>query len=500
MLSTPHAEGSRETSPLPSPAAMEKFPAFEQNGAAMMQNQHVRGLSHKSSRSWSPMKSRQRGDSDLGDATYRAVSRPVVNSSTETFSSWLSLPEALTSLLVPLPYILASATFSSMTVRVGGEFPPLAAYEQVDMGLRLGPYGRSSGLLETGALVSGTLLIVGLAGKIRLSGQTLDRRKNAATPTAQTEISVSAIRSILLRCLSLALPLYASLQLGGARVGLILLVALAVGMTSGTTRSLESIKDMWSSQVASTGVLLIGFIFDEAGITIFNSLTNVMLGYLALALSAVVLPSPLEGGMEEHDAATDSRPRFRSGRAASVSSFSLTRSTEDVNLTLISGLLLAICTAVIALFTPIPTPITNLTLVLAGLTIASMSASITISSPAALNTPAKTGLALGCLTTASCSFLFSPTLWPGTICNGGLSALAFLGVLYDTNTDSVHGHSHDSHGHGHHRPTHMLKRTKTGTETHSALTKLLMARCEPGSLLYTILSERDSRRIAYFTM
>jgi solute carrier family 30 (zinc transporter), member 5/7 len=35
---------------------------------------------------------------------------------------------------------------------------------------------------------------------------------------------------------------------------------------------------------------------------------------------------------------------------------------------------------------------------------------------------------------------------------------------------------------------------------HSALTAFIMARCEPGSLVYSILSDKDSRRIAYFTM
>ena len=145
-------------------------------------------------------------------------------------------------------------------------------------------------------------------------------------------------------------------------------------------------------------------------------------------------------------------------------------------------------------------------MIFSTLSVAAMSAAMLFGKPATLRSEFPTGLGLGCLLTACCAFLYSPSLWPGTVCNGGLSALCFLGVLFDNNNTITEDHApqhthtrtaHASHNHDHHHHDHGL--AHASPTTHSALTAILLNRCEPGSLLHQILSEEDSRRILYFT-
>ncbi|KAK5168983.1 putative zinc transporter msc2 [Saxophila tyrrhenica] len=497
-----HEETSRETSPMPSPG--DEYPAYEHNTAAVAHNHHSHA--HKHTQSWSPMASRPRGESDLGNASYRTAGVTSATALT-TLSSWLSLPEALTSLLVPLPYILASATFSSMSGRSAKEFPPLAVYEDAGLALEgdAAVSSTSTGIFETGMLTSGTLLAVGIAAKVLCAERMLDRRKQAPSSNASLSslFSHAALQSMALRIASVALPYYASMQLGGARVGLVLLIALTVGLANTNTPMMPSLKSLsaaWSSQVATSVVMVIAYICDEAGVTISNSLSGIVLGYLTLIVSVMILPPPLPSGSGAQNASSSSTAHHRSLSASSP----LQRSVGDVNITLAAGGVLAVFTGIASLISGAHMVLSASSLVLAVLTIASMASAIFLSTPSSLRSPSKAGLALGCFTTASCSFLYSPSLWPGTICNGGICALSFLSVLYDTNTDEKKHHHHNHHDHhdhheqdGHHVHTHHHhERTE---ESYSTLTKYIMSRCEPGSLVYSILSEKDSRRIAYFT-
>ena len=71
---------------------------------------------------------------------------------------------------------------------------------------------------------------------------------------------------------------------------------------------------------------------------------------------------------------------------------------------------------------------------------------------------------------------------------GSCVAGSLLMVLREDDEHS-HDHAHNANTHHHHH----------ADGSYSWFTKQLMQRCEPGSLVYGILSEKDSRRIAYFT-
>ena len=509
-----HAERSRENSPSPIAELNQNqphYPGFDQNAFAVKAHGSISAHAHTHS---SPsMKSRPRGESDLGRPAdlQSKVYRPALETVPAASTSWFSLPEALTSLLVPLPYVFASASYSSMIGWTANDFPPFAVYEPPSSEGLWSPLTgdfverqRSSGFLETCIMTSSTLLLVGILAKLQSAERVLDRRKgvSASSFSIAAITSTSALKAMASRVCSIALPFYAATQLGGTRVGLIMLMAIAADLTCATKTaqpSLQSVKDIWSSKVATSSVMVLFFITDEAGLTIYTPLKNVVLGYLALATSVLFLQPPLP---------SVSRPVSKSGSPTSTSALwsrirsegVLTTSPGNTTSTLLAGVVLAVFTVLSSMLVSSPPVISTSTIILTTFTVAAMAASLLFSAPAALRSESKAGLALGCLTTASCSFLFSPSLWPGTVCNGGLSALSFLGVLYDTNgSSSSHSHTHDSHDHAHNVHSHHghHRHSEGG---HSAFTKFVLAQCEPGSLVCSILSEKDSRRIAYFTV
>ena len=414
-------------------------------------------------------------------------------------ASWFSLPEALTALLVPLPYLLASAAYSSnddSTTEDG--FPPLSAYAKLqqsvltstsDLPSRALP--RPSGFVEACQLASGTLLLVGILAKVRAHERTLDRRKEqGAVRQAHVALDISTLKSIVMRSMSVGLPFYAAMKLGGMRTGLILLVAIAANLTCIDSHKKPSVGQ-WVQQAMSTkftlAAILLSTILDFAGLTIHTSTADLLFGYLSLAIAVTCLDPPLP---------TPSGTSSRSSAALTWGASSLTCSTGDVNLTLLSGAVLSFVTIASSVVIGKSPSLVPTSVILSTLSIASATAASLFAQPSTLRNPAKAGLGLGCLLTASCAFLFSPALWPGTICNGGLSALGFAGVIFDTSSSSHDGdHSHD-HDHAHNVNTRHHHPIEGQC---SPFTKLILTNCAPGSLVHSIMIEKDSRRICYFT-
>lgn len=523
-------EGSRETTPSPNAAVEHQhypFPsshehstaAFEHNGHIHHNpNHHNHGRSH----SFSPMKStRPRGGSDLGRPAEPggAAYRPTLESIPTASTSWFSLPEALTALLIPAPYIFASAAYSSTFGASLQTFPPFSAYDRslpTDTAEEPAPaFLGPSGFVEACTLTSITLILVGVLAKLRSPDRITDRRKDSTSQSLSALRELSAWRTMALRALSLGLPFYAAMLLGGMRTGLTLLIAVAANLTCTdwkTGFSMQALKKVWSTKVATTVVMIVSFISDELGLTIRASMSDLILGYAALAISVLLLQPPLPILSSTATSITSSKmtshiSRNMSGSFRQSAASPLTCSAGDINLTLFAGVATAIVSILLSLLRGAAPPVSFATVILSTLATGLSAASILFSQPATLRGESKAGLALGCFTTASCSFMFSPTIWPGTMCNGGLSALSFLGILYDTNAtssssshDHARDHDHHAHAHGHTGHKHHHHGHHQHAEpTNSAFTKFILARCEPGSLVYSILSEKDSRRIAYFT-
>lgn len=293
--------------------------------------------------------------------------------------------------------------------------------------------------------------------------------------------------AMLTSTLRVALPYFAAIQIGGLRVGLVLLVALGSSLSYSDKhpKSLFASASARPLTLTALGLCILG---DAFGLTIYADAYHLATGYIALLLSVFVLHPPL--------------PANGSSTSPLIATSSATTAT------LYAGAILSVLTIAASIIFSIAPSVTPLSITFSTLSMAITAALVLFARPANLRTNKKTGLALGCLLTAASSFLFSPTTWPGTFCNGALAALSYVGVLYDTSHSHAqshdHSHTHDTgHSHAHasahtHCNHHHGHQHHTHAET-SLFTSFLLARCRPGSLFHSILCERDSRRIAYFT-
>ena len=234
--------------------------------------------------------------------------------------SWFSLPEALTSMLITLPCIFASATYSAMSGISGPRFPPLSIYSDTHaesdiLGTRgsMSESRKMSVFVDAAILTSGTLLTAGIFAKMQTFSETLEKDK--AVPGAsldfKTLFKMDSLRLMTSRSLSVLLPFYASMLLGGSRAALIMLLAVSSGLTCSNAVSgslFEQWKEQWGSKVGTSAAILLCFIIDEVGLTIEAPVMDVILGYLALAVSVLVLPSSFPILASVDSSRVDSKP------------------------------------------------------------------------------------------------------------------------------------------------------------------------------------------------
>lgn len=469
---------------------------------------HNHGHGHTHSHNTS-MKVRQRGESDLGrpaSSTYQ----PMLGSIPAASSSWFSLPEALTSLLIPLPYMLASAAYLKADGFEDDGMPPLSAYAKLQKSVLEEEHKPQShslerigyGFIEACTLTTGTLLLVGMIAKMRASERMLDRRKDKTVAPRHSDsvFTLASAMKMATRTLSVGMPFYAATQIGGMRTGLVLLVAVASNVISSDT-ALRSSLNGWSqtfkTKTASLIVVVLAALLDFSGVTFRAAFSDLLTGYLALLCSVLLLPSALPTIAASSSQSSPETPTVASRPSWSqVAASPLVSCPADGNITLIAGIIMAVLTVVSSGLLSTSPPITPTAITFSTLSIASSVAAIFFARPSSLRSQHKAGLGIGCLLLATCAFLFSPSLWPGTICNGGLSALSYVGVLFDTSSGLTHrDHDDRVHDHAHNARTH----SQAVEGNHSILTGYLLSNCEPGSLASGILGEKDSRRIAYFT-
>ncbi|KAL9095431.1 MAG: hypothetical protein Q9165_002302 [Trypethelium subeluteriae] len=192
---------------------------------------------------------RPRGISDLG----RPLTHVEQTSSQANWTRIFSLPQTLTALLVPLPFVLGSAS-SLVSADAEGKTVPLsflARMSHVVSGQDGMQQGSSlfSGLLPAAVLATGILLSTGVIARRSASESILDRRKvrhKRDTSVEETIALISkpaSVANILSRILSVLLPLLAAIKLGGMQVGLMLLAMVIIGGTNTGTSKTETVKE-----------------------------------------------------------------------------------------------------------------------------------------------------------------------------------------------------------------------------------------------------------------
>jgi solute carrier family 30 (zinc transporter), member 5/7 len=376
----------------------------------------------------------------------------------------------------------------------------------------------SPGFVEACALTSATLLLMGSLAKI----YSLDRRKDVLGTSEGHEkgplaiMSVAGAEGILRRTLSVGLPFYAALKLGGDRAAVVLLTILT-GFISGSDISfryvtgLEGWKKLLSARKYVCCVLALGITCDVLGYTMNAGFTSIVLGYLALFVSVVFLPLPLPGFVSSastispHVSPTPSSSSVPLGLASPFSmpwvASPLVSTKEHINITLASGVILLIVSFVgfsLSFNAYLETSLLHWMLFLAAAGAAA--AMLTLSQPSSLQTDKKAGFILGLLFTSTLSVVSLGESWVEGAAQALLGVLSYLALRIDLASPcNVPSHLHHRHQqyHDHHHGAingshhHNLK-------SHSIATEYLLQMTQHWSLAHNILAEKDSRRIFYF--
>ncbi|CAD0095637.1 unnamed protein product [Aureobasidium mustum] len=219
---------------------------------------------------------------------------PIHATSSNSPSS--SLVEILTGILIPIPYLLASAAYSTPNTN----FPPLSAYARLQQavpdGKKIEDYTNAhhaSSLLQACTLTSGTLLLIAILANIRASERGLDKRKSSnAGLTPPGPLTLQSILAMVTSTFRVGLPYYAAIQIGGLRVGLVLLVALASGISCFDRHS-KSFFASFSSRPLTLAALVLCVLADAFGMTVYADVYHLATGYAALLTSVFLLHPPL---------------------------------------------------------------------------------------------------------------------------------------------------------------------------------------------------------------
>lgn len=363
-------------------------------------------------------------------------------------------------------------------------------------------------LLQAGALSSVALVLVGIIAKLKLSDPVLDRRKDGGSKGASRSIhdadllSFSTIKLSVARMLSMGLPFYASVQIGGLRTALVLLLTTSTGLC-GPTASGQSLMKRWNARKLTCLVLASLILADFAGLMGTFETTDLAIGYVALLTSAFVIFPPVPhlrrflgryvrvtSAAATPTASAGPTPPATPRLSASPQSLGFISKSADANIHVIAGVGLAVATAVSSLLLAVPLNVSPTQLAYSTLTSACTAGMIFFSQAISIESVGKPGVAAGLLLTFFFGFIQHYDIHDSKMMPfifGAFCFISYVVSLYDgrgIKPDFIQ--FPDSQ-----RPAPVLR-------DHSMLTAYLLSFCPPGSILETILSERDSRRIAYF--
>ncbi|KAI9831477.1 MAG: putative zinc transporter msc2 [Thelocarpon superellum] len=447
-------------------------------------------------------------------------------SSRRSSTSWISPAEALTALSLPLPFLLASMAYQSSFPTTPQAVPAEPAFAHLDKNVHRPSHSPStipspalSKLIEACAITSGTLLLVGLMGRIRATQGLLDRRKESLGMSGDTDKKSIALTSglgvqkILVRVLGVGLPLYAAIKLGGGPVAAVLLVVSAAGTTADVLRTDLTRLDGWKRLVLlrkwTMGAIIVGLIAQVAWREAGTSLMASAVGCLALLASVFILPLPLPAATAKLSTITTSNPASSSATSAvpstpwdepspvvdalpsEVLASPLTLGPQDVHVTLLAGGLLFLISAMASLLFAGGRFYSFLHLVLLAASITTAAGSLMFAQPSSLRTAPKAGLAGGLSASALFSALFTSTAWTSCLLQSIFFAAFYLAVQVDTGSPAIQGLLQQGR--------QLLNPGASDSPAkHSQFTGLLLDSTRDWPLAYSILSEKDSRRIFYF--
>lgn len=376
------------------------------------------------------------------------------------------------------------------------------------------------GLMCTSILTSATLLLVGCKGKFGGATKTLDRRKSsletrgrAASLPSQT--TKARARQITGRIFSVALPFYATFKLGGDRVALLMLIALAADIIRvedeiTELKTINGWRRLLMHRRWTLASIFLQVFYDLAGSSNYSAAWDFCMGYFALTLSILFIPPPFP----LHKAKSTTTSSSVSTSASSISRVLATQwnartvarpipdlpsktsplvsTTQDVNLTLAAGAIVGVFSCILFLSsTNSAGSLFLIDITFGFLSICATALTFLVVQPGSIRQNRSLGLLLG----SSLSLAFMAILRGDPWTLVAFQAL-FIGSSFTATTLDTHLYSLTSarSEHRHHSVT--LNTTHRGHP--SRFSELLIRSFQHWPLLHSILVEKDSRRIFYF--
>ena len=429
---------------------------------------------------------------------------------------WISIKELTSAFLVLLPCALASLVFEvGIPTRMStsqGDLNSLNGLLSEDLAMSADSPGQSAVLERLGGMTAMTLLLLGFGGKVAQKFGTTHGGEN--TSFTQSLISIPPTRILWRlsgRILCVALPFYATLHLGGARVVTVLLLTLASNvMVSGEEANELSTWKGWKRLITwrkwSTTSLLVQMISDSLGFTSISSLPSIMTGYASLATVVFALPPPFISpkprrsmlnapGTASDRKDLDGSSSKAGGPLPGLATSPLVSTAEDTNLTIFAALLAAI-PCLIFHYNTTSRAGANADYGLVWSLMTGILTAFTFSfadSKALRNSRGLASMLAAFVSTVLLSIVHHAKT-PDLFLQGLLGGASFAAFIFDDKAASSKT-AHISH-HEHH--THHELARPGDIAGASRFTNYLLHRAQTSPLLYTILAEKDSRRIFYF--
>lgn len=433
---------------------------------------------------------------------------------------WITISEVLSSVLVPLPYILASLASGTYKIRQFFLQPsvpsPFGKSTNTDTNRDLRFTAGDSGLISVCAFTSMILLLVGFKGKVFGAPKILRRRRptlgNRRTAASQSgEGTTQRSRRIIARALSVALPFYATLKLSGDRVALVMLVSLAADIVRiedeiTELRTIKGWKRLLTHRRWTLASISLQILYDFARSSGY-AIWETCLGYLLLIISILFVPPPFP--LQKSRSPSMSRSaspvskllstQWESRTAAKpvpepLSMISpLVYTTRDVDLTLVAGFIMGgLSFTIFFLSGKYSYPLSAIDLGFGCLSACTAALSFLFIKPQSIRQNRGFGLLIGSLSSVGLLAFAQGDRWTSIVLQGFFACLSFAATTLDTNLlsstslQSEH-HHHESHLHTTHRGP-------------SRLSGILIRAFQNWPLIHSILVEKDSRRIFYFMM
>lgn len=412
-----------------------------------------------------------------------------------------------------MPYFLASLAYPyktslepSSTSTFNSFGKTLSAWSAESTEAANNTTGTYNAWIEAGALASMTLLLLGALACWIHAETRFDQAKNENWVSCliggikNPNLSPSTLKAMTIWALSIGLPYFAALQLGGLRTGLMMLLVHSADIPRSVRRlgSLSLLKVLETHKFSCVTIAA-SIIADAFGLTAGVPKQQLFSGYLALFTSLLLLPSPLfdsKKGINSVPAALAkalfSRSWMTPPSTPSSHILSPILSSSEVGVQVfLAGSMMLVITIISSIILSTAPPLSYHAIFLSCSAIASAAGLAYFGQPLTLQTRGKLGVAAGCAIIvlfdcihhwSSWKIPFICSIWP---------SWAYLAALFD----SVDIATFKFHDHDEHQSSHTSHAAHTH---HSKLTTVLLSLSAPGSIMHSVLIERDSRRIFYF--